>query len=393
MNLILLPIALLISIALLIISSRQNARLKKELKAVTESNSLTQERYDLLTENLAASIIIRGPANEIIFCSPYTEVLSGYATQEIYRLDQDFFLFIAHEDDRKNIERAFQIAACGEAFQCRFRFYHKTGILMWAETRTVPILNNVGEVVATLSITLDVTGSMLYQKQVEEKNKDLQDFTYMVSHDLKGPIYTIKGMHGVLTEELSSTSKSGDVKEALDHVITATGRLESLIAGVLEYSKVSTQELSSEKIALNSVLKEAAKDLEPLLKDRGATLKIADDLPEVLSNKTALYQIFTNLIINSVKYSSPERPPEIFIETRGSHSKLCTLVVRDNGLGIATEKLPSIFRPFQRVNTSVEGTGIGLASVKKLLEKTGGQISVESELNKGSNFYLTLRRA
>src|SRR5690606_24163215 len=121
---------------------------------------------------------------------------------EIYSSQSDFFISIAHEDDKQNIERALKVASCGEAFQYRFRYYHKTGILMWAETRTVPVLNNSGEVEASLSITLDVTGSVLYQKQVEEKNRDLLDFTYMISHDLKSPIYTVKGMHGVLCEEL-----------------------------------------------------------------------------------------------------------------------------------------------------------------------------------------------
>jgi PAS domain S-box-containing protein len=364
------------------------------LKDYKESYENTKEKYDLLMDNIAASIVVRDAENKIIFCSPFTEVLTGYSVNEVYRYDGDFFIFISHEEDRQNIERALKVASCGEAFQYRFRFYHKTGILMWAETRTVPILDSSGEVEASLSITLDVTGSVLYQKQVEEKNRDLHDFTYMISHDLKAPIYTIKGMHGVLKEEITRITKNPEITDPLDHISSAALRLERLVANVLEYSKLNAQDFPSDRIELKTVLSEVLRDYEPKFTEDKVSVKIPENLPAVLSNKDALYQIFSNLIGNAVKYKSAERNLIIEIilkETK--NTRLIELGVIDNGSGIPRDKLETIFRPFQRAHSNVEGSGIGLASVKKLLDKTGGHVRAESNINQGSAFFVTLRCA
>lgn len=372
----------------------QRRRTSKALREELEEAMLYKDRYELLTENIAACIIIRNRDNQILFCSPFSEVLTGYSTQEIYRMQPDFFKSIAFEDDRASIDRAMKVAAYGEAFQYRHRFYHKTGILMWAETRTVPIMDSNGEVTASLSITLDVTGSVLYQKQVEDKNRDLQDFTYMISHDLKAPIYTIKGMHGILNESLTGDLVNAEAKEAITHIDLALNRLENLVNSVIDYSKVTAQELSSEPIQFPEVLGEVLKDFEPLILKTGAEIKTGPYFPVILSNRTALYQILSNLIGNAIKYRSEER--RLLIEITADETqkqKYCTICIRDNGQGIAEDKLPGIFRPFQRANTKVEGSGIGLASVKKMVEKTGGQIQVESKEGRGTAFLLKLRVA
>ena len=199
------------------------------------------ERYRLLTENLAAAVIIRNADGQIVYCSPFTEVLTGYSLHEIYHAHDDFFLTVVHDDDREKFQRALKVSACGEAFQFRFRLYHKTGIEMWAEMRTVPVLDQAGAVISSLSIALDVTGAVRYQRQVEEKNRDLQDFTYMVTHDLKAPILTIKGMLGLITEDLKD-AMTPELNEPLEHISKAARRLEALVASVLEYSKLSSAE-------------------------------------------------------------------------------------------------------------------------------------------------------
>ena len=364
------------------------------IKSLKEEWQIAQERYDLLTDNLAASIIIRDSEDRIIYCSPFTEVLTGFSTQEIYNSKDDFFKQVASDDDKDIIRRALKIAACGEAFRYRYRFYHKTGILMWAETRTVPIMNSCGEVIATLSITLDVTDAALYQKQVEEKNRDLQDFTYMVSHDLKGPIYTIKGMHGILKEYLDTQINNPETIEAMKHIEQAVSRLEKLVGSVLEYSKLSTKEISTEKVNFKGVLLEVLSDLEPVIKDKEIEILCEESYPDIITNKNALYQILANLIGNAVKYRTENRHTVIKVEnTAAINRHQAKITISDNCQGIAAEKLPLIFRPFQRANDKVEGSGIGLASVKKLLEKTSGQITVESEYQKGSTFSLTFRKA
>lgn len=367
--------------------------LKQQAQKISAEVALLQERYRTLTDNLAAAVVIRDRSDKIVYCSPYTEVLTGYPISEIYNSAEDFFLRIAHEEDRESYRRAQKVISVGEAFQFRFRFYHRTGIEMWGETRTVPILGPNGQVISSLSIILDVTGTILYQRQVEERNRDLHDFTYMISHDLKAPIFTIKGMMGILEAE-GGDKLSSDAREALTHINKATGRLESLVSSVLEYAKVSAQDSSKEVVELRNVLEEISGDFAPQLRTLGATLSIAPEFPAVYGDKLKLYQIFSNLVGNAMKYRSADRPLTIEIaHEQPRNTRKLSVTIRDNGLGIPSDKLDSIFRPFHRAHGgSIEGSGIGLACVKRLLEKIGGEVGVTSEVNKGSIFTLTLRR-
>lgn len=371
----------------------ENVRtLSDTVARLSDERELLNERYSTLTDNLAAAVIIRDMSNRIVYCSPYTEVLTGYSTKEIYATSDDFFRTIIHGGDLENYQRALKVSEFGEAFQFRYRILHKTGIEMWAESRTVPVLDETGEVVASLSITLDVTGTVRYQKQVEEQNRDLHDFTYMVSHDLKAPIFTIKGMVGVIEEDFG-TRIDPELKEILGHISQATGRLEQLVAGVLQYSRVSFQENALERLGLGAVFDEVRRDTDRALRDIGGTLSYPVDLPELRSDRLKLYQIFSNIVQNSIKYREPTRELRIAIDVRqlDDHRGLA-ITVSDNGVGIPNDKLEAVFRPFQRAHTGqVEGSGIGLATVRKLVEKLGGEVSVTRSSPEGTTITVVLR--
>lgn len=371
--------------------SAHTARLAVHRKEIEGMELEAQElirRYQLLTENLAAAVVIRDAQGRITYCSPYTEVLTGYALSEIYASSQDFFQTIAHEEDSALYGRAMRVTSVGEPFQFRYRFYHKTGIEMWAETRTVPVLDHEGGLRSSLSITLDVTGLLRYQRQVEEKNKDLEDFTYMVSHDLKAPIFTIKGMAALVTED---TSVKDETKELLDHIRKATERLESLVDGVLKYAQISAEGADSARIGLQGVITEVLNDYKTRMGD--SQVKVQSELPVVIGDHIKLYQIFSNLLGNALKYRSMERQLELNISSDSTESNHYVLIkVSDNGAGIPGDKLEAVFRPFQRAHgNEIEGSGIGLACVKKLLEKMGGDIQVTSTVGKGSTFLVKLR--
>lgn len=352
------------------------------------------ERYKLLTENLAAAVVLRDAGGRVIYCSPFTEVLTGHPLAAILSHDGDFFESTVHEKDREHYARAMKVSRCGEAFQFRYRFYHKSGLEMWAETRTVPVLDSSSEEsFPSLSITLDVTGTVLYQRQVEERNRDLQDFTYMVTHDLKAPVYTLKGMIGIFEEDFQKQMTS-EQREVLDHMHKATARLEELIGGVLEYSRISAEEVSLEPVDLGAVLGEVMSDLSGQIKETNASVEVRSPMPAVLGDRMKLYRIFSNLVGNALKYRSPERAPHVVIrEIESSLPRRVVIGVEDNGCGIPEDKLEIIFRPFHRVTPgNVEGTGIGLASVRRLIDKLGGEVEAQSELGKGSTFFVTLKR-
>ena len=359
-----------------------------------QSDTDHRTRYKILTENVAAAVMLHEANGTILWCSPFTEVLTGFPLSEIYRNKETFLKTNIQEEDREIVERSLRIVATGEPFQCRYRFYHKSGMALWLETRTVPILDNTSSEYVALSITIDVTAHVLNQLQVEERNKDLNEFTYMISHDLKAPILTISGMLGILEEE-DAIKNNPQLSEPLAYIRKATKRLQDLVSGVLELARISAADRSLEPIRLSDVLSEVLDEHRLQIEQSAAKITTVEELPVVLGNKTQLYQVFSNLIGNAIKYKTNDRPLVISIGSdKGSSRRKTSIIVSDNGRGISSEKIDTIFKPFNRAGEeSIEGAGVGLASVKKLVEKLGGTISVASDVAKGTSFTIELRKA
>lgn len=353
-----------------------------------------RDEYRLLTTNLAAAVVMRDVSGTITFCSPFVEVLTGYPLQRFAAKESgsaDFLETIVHSEDRERYQRAMGIARTGESFQFRYRILHQSGIELWVETRIGPILQANGALSGTLAVTLDITGPMRYQRQVEERNRDLQDFTYMVSHDLKAPLFTIKGMTEILREDLGATL-TPEIQETLTHIADASKRLEQLVGSVLEYARISSSEQQSLAVDTKSILEEVLNDFTSQIAECAATVELPTNPPVVLGERLRIYQVFSNLLGNALKYRAPGRQPQIHIEAVILPLACeASFTVRDNGLGIPADRLDQIFRPFHRAyQGTVEGSGIGLACVKKIVERSGGTISVESTLEEGSAFRFTL---
>jgi signal transduction histidine kinase len=267
-------------------------------------------------------------------------------------------------------------------------------MVLWLETRTVPILDNSSDNYVALSISIDVTAQVMNQMQIEERNRDLNEFTYMISHDLKAPILTISGMLGILEGD-EVIQSSSTLAEPLTYIRKATRRLQDLVTGVLELAKISASDRTLEPVALKEVLDEVLEDHRLQIERSAATITTIEELPVVLGNKTQLYQVFSNLIGNAIKYQNIERPLVISVGTdKASSRRRTSITVSDNGRGITPDKLDTIFKPFNRGGEdTIEGTGVGLASVKKLVERLGGSIQVASQIDSGTSFTIELRRA
>lgn len=372
----------------------KTSELERLVADLRQSDTDHRTRYKILTENVAAAVMLHEADGTILWCSPFTEVITGFPLSEIYRNKSTFLTTNVQEEDREIVQRALQIVATGEPFQCRYRFYHKSGMALWLETRTVPILDNTSNEYVALSISIDVTAHVMNQLQVEERNKDLNEFTYMLSHDLKAPILTVSGMLGILEEE-EAIKNNPQLAEPLSYIRKATKRLQDLVSGVLELARISAADRTLEPIPLRDVINEVLEDHQLQIQQSEAKITTIEELPVVLGNKTQLYQVFSNLIGNAIKYKRSDRPLVISIGSEKALSRRKTsIVISDNGRGISSDKIDSIFKPFNRAGEeTIEGTGVGLASVKKLVEKLGGSIKVESEDNQGTSFTIELRKA
>lgn len=351
-----------------------------------------QKRYELITINIAASVIIQNLEGHILFCSPYTQVLSGYCVDDIIKNKangKDLLKEQILEQDLGRYQRALEVSRLGEDILVRYKIKHKSGLFLWLESRMVPVFDERGDVKSVMSVTIDVTDTLNYQEQIEAQNRDLNDFTYMVSHDLKAPVFTIKGMASALMEDCEKYI-TDDAKNMLKHIIQASNRLEKLVSSVIEYSSINSKELLNTDVALDLVCANVLDDLSEMIKIKNVSISLQEKLPVIHADQIRVYQVFSNLIGNAIKYSHPERAPEIKISCLSQQIGRITIEIKDNGRGIPETDIQRIFRPYARVsNTEVEGSGIGLACVQKIMNKLGGEVSVQSILGEGSTFSVT----
>lgn len=229
-------------------------------------------------------------------------------------------------------------------------------------------------------------------KQTADKlarsNADLEQFAYVASHDLKEPLRAISGSVQILQQRYQGEiGPDGD--EVIKHTVDGATRMQRLIDDLLTYSRLTTREAPLEPTDLTGIFEDAKANLESAIRESRAIVT-ADPLPTVTCDRTQFLQVLQNLIGNGIKYKS-ERTPKIHVSAE-DHDGEWLLSVRDNGIGIAPQYAERIFRIFQRLHTRKEysGTGIGLAVCKKIIERHGGRIWVESEPEEGSTFFFTL---
>ena len=225
------------------------------------------------------------------------------------------------------------------------------------------------------------------QKNLERSNEELQRFAYAVSHDLQDPLRTLK----TYTQLLQRKVKAEDATEVADlahEIVGASDRMAKLITGILNYSRLTEKPERRLSVDMNTVLLFARMQLQDSIAGTGAVVT-SDNLPRVVANDDRMMQVFQNLIGNAIKYRSSE-PPRVHISARPQDAEW-VFSVTDNGMGIDMKYAERIFGVFQRLHTQViPGTGIGLATCKRIVEAHGGRIWVESQPGSGSTFYFTL---
>jgi len=221
-------------------------------------------------------------------------------------------------------------------------------------------------------------------------NKELDDFTYIVSHDLKEPLRGVKAFAKLLVEDYSG-KLDDEGKEYLKTISDSSARMTRLIEDLLNLSRIARQKNIEPGIDLNEVLSDVKKNLVYALEERKVELTIKPDFPKVTCDKIRISEVFSNLVSNAIKYTKKDIRP--VIEIGWSDKKdLYEFYVKDNGIGIEKQYYDKIFQIFQRLHAKgeYEGTGAGLTIVKKIVENHGGKIWVESEVGRGSAFYFTL---
>ncbi|HEY9728819.1 MAG TPA: CHASE3 domain-containing protein [Chroococcales cyanobacterium] len=259
-------------------------------------------------------------------------------------------------------------------------------------------------------------------KKLEESNIELEAFSYSVSHDLRAPLRTIQGFTQALLEDYGDQLNSIG-QEYAHYIIDSAIQMDTLISDLLSYSRLSREEIRLQPIDLSKAISDALSQLDAQMQERQAVVTVEDSLPQVMAHRTTFVQVLTNLFSNAVKFVEPDLQPQVRIwaenvecprlENPGNEENISPsprlpvplfpdspnewvrLWVEDNGIGIAPEYQERIFRVFERLHgiETYPGTGIGLAIVRKGMERMGGRVGVESQPGRGSRFWIELPAA
>lgn len=235
----------------------------------------------------------------------------------------------------------------------------------------------------------DITERKKREQELHEKNAELERFTYTVSHDLRSPLITIKGFLGVMQQDLLS-GRQDRILNDMKRISDAADKMESLLRDLLELSRIGRIVNKPIKISLDQLFKDAIELLSGSIKKKEINIVLYSGFPFVYGDPVRLLQVIQNLLENAIKYIGQQESPLVEIGMREKDQEKI-FWIKDNGIGIDPKYHENIFGLFNKLDAKTEGTGIGLALVKRIVEVHGGRVWVESEgLGKGATFCFTL---
>jgi PAS domain S-box-containing protein len=323
--------------------------------------------------------------------SPQLEAIHGLPTGTFGGTLEDFQRDI-HPEDRGRVFEAIQAAVeSGNDYRVEYRFVRPDGSIGWLEARgrLMSAPRRMVGICQDISDRKDTEHALVSQAELlSRSNADLREFAYIASHDLQEPLRNVSTFTQLLERRYRGQLDS-DAETFIKYIVDSAVRMTQLIRDLLAYSQViHSDEPASGEVALREPVEWALNNLRSAIEESGAVVE-TDMLPTLRCNKSELAQVFQNLISNAIKYRSADTP-RIHI-TSHKDEPGWVILVRDNGIGIAPEYHEKVFGVFRRLHgTDYAGTGIGLAICKKIVEKHGGRIWVESESGQGSVFKFSI---
>jgi PAS domain S-box-containing protein len=352
-----------------------------------------EERFRTLASALPQLIWATDAAGQLEYVNPVWTAYAGAASG-----GNPWKNLIHPEEADAFFERWNHSLSSGETFEMQARMRRaEDSSWRWFLCRGVAVRDRSGKIIRWLGGCTDVQQQVVGALQLkqanqalERSNADLEQFAYAASHDLQEPLRMVSIYTQLLKEEYGG-SLNNQATEWIDFAVNGAQRMSNLLKGLLAYSRVTNAVPENTGPGDTAqALRTALLNLASAVEQSGAEI-VAGDLPRVPVPEVHLAQLFQNLIANAIKYSRPGVPPHIRICVDRAVSGHWLFAVHDNGIGIEAEYLTQIFGVFKRLHgQSVEGTGIGLASCQKIIERAGGHIWAESQPGAGSTFYFTL---
>jgi len=384
----------------LVCSAIRDVTQRKQLAERHRENEL---RFRLLIDAVKDYAIISLDADGLVTTwNTGAERLKGYSSGEIIGQHMSRFYPQADIARRKPDQELQQAASTGHMEDQGWRV-RKDGSHFWAEVAITAVHDSAGKLIGFLKIAKDITAKRDAEDQIQKLNseltqrveefgtvnRELESFSYSVSHDLRAPLRHVDGFARILKEEYSPTLPE-DAIRYLDRILEAATHMGQLIDDLLNLARIGRREMKREGVRIANVVKQAIAELPSEAQERHIEWRI-EPLPEMNCDAGLLKLVFSNLLSNAVKFTRKQPIAVIEIGARMTGG-VATIFVRDNGVGFDPRYADKLFGVFQRLHRheDFEGTGVGLATVQRIIRRHGGEIWAESQVNSGTTFSFTL---
>jgi PAS domain S-box-containing protein len=302
------------------------------------------------------------------------------------------FLTRVYPDDRKMILDAHQEhLTLGKKYDVEYRIYFMDGQIRWMRSIGRAEFSADGSPVRFIGIVQDITERKFMEAELQRSNADLEQFAYAVSHDMRQPLRMVTSYLSLIENALTQKMDEEE-QQFLNFAIDGAKRMDSMILSLLDYSRVGNKSLAIKQIDSRAALHEALAFLQPELQSSGGSIEIFGEWPEITASRDELTRLLQNLIGNALKYHEINQPPRVEISALVT-ATLFKVAVRDFGIGIDEQHIERLFKVFSRLNarSRFEGTGVGLALCRKIVEHHGGKIGAQSAgEGQGSIFWFEL---
>jgi PAS domain S-box-containing protein len=364
-----------------------------ERTQVDEAIRQSEAKYRSLVDDDISADFICTRDGRILDCNPAFARMFGFASVAEAESANILVTYIHPEERAELIDRLQQETRLENVELFRKR---QDGTQIHVVENIIGIFDAAGNLVVTKGYIIEDTERLKaeeamkqYAEHLKRSNEDLERFAYVSSHDLQEPLRTIVTFTQLLERKYVGRIDP-EADEYIRYIVDAGRRMQDLIHDLLEYSRITSKAQELQPVRTEEVLAQALLSLNPIIKEESATITY-DLLPVVQADPQQLRQVFQNLISNALKYRREDEPPRIRISAERT-GDMWQFNIQDNGLGIEPQYFDRIFVIFQRLHTRDQyvGTGIGLAIVKRIVERQGGRIWVESEVDRGSTFHFTI---
>lgn len=346
----------------------------------------------------AAIVAITDKEGVITYANKKFCAISKYSVDEL--IGQSHRIINSGYHTKEFFIEMWKTISSGKTWEGEIRNRAKDGSHYWVNTTIVPFLDENGKPEQYVAVRYEITERKMAEEQLkinakklEFSNRELQDFASVAAHDLQEPLRKIQSFSDRLITRASELTP--DNRDYLERIQSSAKRMATLISELLTYSRVTTRAQPYAPVDLNEVVKNVISDLEIRLEQSKGRVEFAN-LATIDADALQMHQLFLNLTNNALKFHKPNETPHVRISTRlfeiGRGKKLCEISIQDNGIGFEEKYLDRIFTIFQRLHgrQEYEGTGVGLAVCRKIVDRHGGTITAKSSPGAGATFLVTL---